>query len=258
MQMLCLTKTDTYRRSRAWAKGWLCLLAAWSGMSLALADTASKTPLEDLQEQALRWVATQPAFQGKSMQIAPLDWRLRIQPCQQSLQFEQPFAGQASIKARCADPQWQMFLNLVQSNGQTDLNKTAAPATSNKQQVLVAKELLKRGTLINPSMFVKAEMPAPGMESQLLTDLKSLVNMELVRDLTPNTPLRSYDVKPAVLVKRGQEVIVTAGQGQGFQISLRAEALQDGGLGEQIRLKNSESGRSLSAVVTGPNEAKVR
>jgi flagella basal body P-ring formation protein FlgA len=60
------------------------------------------------------------------------------------------------------------------------------------------------------------------------------------------------------LVKRGQEVIVTAGEGQGFQISLRAEALQDGGLGEQIRLKNSESGRSLSAVVTGPSEAKVR
>jgi flagella basal body P-ring formation protein FlgA len=39
---------------------------------------------------------------------------------------------------------------------------------------------------------------------------------------------------------------------------MRAEALQDGGLGEQIRLKNVESGRSLSGVITGPNTAKLR
>jgi len=82
--------------------------------------------------------------------------------------------------------------------------------------------------------------------------------MELVRDLTPNTPLKTYDLKMAVLVKRGQEVQVTAGAGQGFLITMRAESLQDGGLGEQIRLKNSESGRSLTAVITGPNTARLR
>jgi flagella basal body P-ring formation protein FlgA len=38
---------------------------------------------------------------------------------------------------------------------------------------------------------------------------------------------------------------------------LRAEAQQDGILGEQIRLKNPESGRSLTGVVTGFNAAKA-
>ena len=122
----------------------------------------------------------------------------------------------------------------------------------------IALALLKRGTVIKPEMFSYADMPAAGMENQIITDLKLLKNMELVRDLTPNTPLRSYDVKNAVLVKRGQEVQVTAGEGQGFSITMRAEALQDGGLGEQIRLKNVESGRSLSGVITGPNAAKLR
>jgi len=101
-------------------------------------------------------------------------------------------------------------------------------------------------------------MPAAGMENQIISDANLLKNMELVRDLTPNTPLRSYDVKTAVLVKRGQEVQVTAGEGQGFSITMRAEALQDGGLGEPIRLKNVESGRSLYGVITGPNAAKLR
>jgi flagella basal body P-ring formation protein FlgA len=125
-------------------------------------------------------------------------------------------------------------------------------------KVLVSKELLKRGTVITPAMFSYAEMPAAGMENQIISDTKFIKNMELVRDLTPNTPLRSYDVKTAVLVKRGQEVQVTAGEGQGFSITMRAEALHDGGLGEQIRLKNVESGRSLYGVITGPNAAKLR
>jgi flagella basal body P-ring formation protein FlgA len=101
-------------------------------------------------------------------------------------------------------------------------------------------------------------MPASGMEAQIISDANLLKNMELVRDLTPNTPLRSYDVKAAVLVKRGHEVQVTAGEGRGFLITMRAEAMQDGSLGEQIRLKNVESGRSLSGVITGPNAAKLR
>lgn len=258
MQMLCLIKTDTRCGPRTTARGLLCLLLGLLMATLAWADAPKKTPLEELQEQVLRWAAIQPAFQGKTMQLAPLDWRLQVQSCQQSLQFEQAFAGQSSIKVRCADPQWQLFIALTSNNGSPELSKTSAAQTNPTHEVLVAKELLKRGTLISPGMFVKAQMPTPGMEGQLMTDINSLVNMELVRDLAPNSPLRTFDVKPAVLVKRGQEVTVTAGDGQGFQISLRAEALQDGGLGEQIRLKNSESGRSLSAVVTGPNEAKVR
>jgi len=35
------------------------------------------------------------------------------------------------------------------------------------------------------------------------------------------------------------------------------EAQQDGHMGEQIRLKNTESGRLLSGVVTGPNAVRA-
>jgi len=34
---------------------------------------------------------------------------------------------------------------------------------------------------------------------------------------------------------------------------VRAEALQDGRMGEQVKLKNPESGRQISGVVVGPN-----
>jgi flagella basal body P-ring formation protein FlgA len=258
MQLLCLTKTDSLPAFRARWLGWVL---AWvlSHASLGLAADTPPPPsaLETLQTQAQKWASSNPSFQGRAVHVAPIDNRIAVQSCQQTLQFDQPFPGQASVRVRCSQPIWQLYVTLNSGNSPAAVarNGLAAPAV---HKVLVAKDLLKRGTLLSPDMFTATEMPAPGMESALINDPKLIANMELTRDLTPNTPLKTYDVKTAVLVRRGQEVQVTAGVGQGFLITMRAESLQDGGIGEQIRLKNSESGRSLIAVITGPNAAKLR
>jgi len=75
--------------------------------------------------------------------------------------------------------------------------------------------------------------------------------------LPANMPVRIQDLKPQAMVRKGQQVTVSVGgEGKGFLITVKAEAQQDGLLGEQIRLKNPESGRSLTAVVTGVNMAR--
>jgi len=255
-QMLCLKNTDTPRMKRL---GWYvaaCLLSH-AQIGFAADSTVETNALESLQQQVLQWAQTHPSFQGKQVQMVPVDPRITVQHCQQNLQFEHPFPNQPAVRVRCAQPNWQLFVNVNAGQASTQVNRPGAPPQV-LYKVLVSKELLKRGTVITPDMFSESEMPAAGMENQIISDIKLLKNMQLMRDLTPNTPLRSYDVKTAVLVKRGQEVQVTAGEGQGFSITMRAEALQDGGLGEQIRLKNVESGRSLSGVITGPNAAKLR
>jgi len=221
----------------------------------ATAQTQVSTPLQSLELQARQWAAQHPAFRGKEVNVAPLDPRIPVQNCQQMLQFDQPFPGQASVRVRCMLPSWQLFITLTQGPRPSTANAVSAPTT---QKVLVAKELLKRGTLLSPSQFVVKELPPAGMEAQLIQDPQQVANMELVRDLLPDAPLRTYDVKNAIMVKRGQDVLVTAGAGQGFQITVKAEALQDGAMGEMIRLKNTESGRSLSAEVTGQGTARMK
>ena len=256
MQMLCLKNADTPRAKR-W--GW-CLAAALlsqAQLGFAADPVVSNPAFGALQQQAQQWAATHPSFQGKPVQVEPVDPRITVQPCQQNLQFDHPFPNQAAVRVRCGQPAWQLFVNLNSGALPAPVQRTSAAAPA-VYKVLVSKEVLKRGTLITPAMFSYADMPVAGMENQIITDTNLLKNMELVRDLTPNTPLRTYDVKNAVLVKRGQEVQVTAGEGQGFKITMRAEALQDGGIGEQIRLKNVESGRLLYGVITGPNAAKVK
>jgi len=58
------------------------------------------------------------------------------------------------------------------------------------------------------------------------------------------------------LVKMGQQVMMTVGNSTDFQIRVRVDALQDGRMGEQVRLKNTESGKIMSGVVIGPNAVK--
>ncbi len=256
MQMPCLKNADTQRLKQLGLWLGACVLSH-AQLGFASDLMATDTAFETLQKQAQQWAANHPSFQGKQVQVVPVDPRITVQSCQQTMQFEQPFPNQPAIRVRCAQPAWQLFVNLNTGQATAQPNR-ANPTVPVLHKVLVSKELLKRGTVITPAMFSYAEMPAAGMENQIISDTKFIKNMELVRDLTPNTPLRSYDVKTAVLVKRGQEVQVTAGEGQGFSITMRAEALHDGGLGEQIRLKNVESGRSLYGVITGPNAAKLR
>jgi flagellar basal body P-ring formation protein FlgA len=255
-QMPCLKNADTQRFKR-WGVWLAACLLSHAQLGFAANEVGSDSAFEVLQKQAQQWAATHPAFQGKPVHVVPVDPRITVQSCQQNLQFEHPFPNQPAVRVRCAQPAWQLFVNLNAGQATAQPNRGAAPAPA-LHQVLVSKELLKRGTVITPEMFSTAEMPVAGMENQIISDAKLIKSMQLVRDLTPNTPLRSYDVKTAVLVKRGQEVQITAGEGQGFSITMRAEALQDGGLGEQIRLKNVESGRSLFGVITGPNAAKLR
>jgi flagella basal body P-ring formation protein FlgA len=49
---------------------------------------------------------------------------------------------------------------------------------------------------------------------------------------------------------------MVVGEKSTFQVVSRVEALQDGRMGEQVRLRNTESGRVISGIVSGPNLVK--
>jgi flagella basal body P-ring formation protein FlgA len=225
----------------------------------ANAHLQNNAALQSLDAQVRLWARGQPGLRTRDLQMQALDSRVTVQACAVPLQFETPFANPMHVRARCTQPQWQLFVFLQ------DSVLTAAPVSNQRAvsppaqvNALVAKEVLKRGTLLSAHHFEVRPVSAAGMEQQLVADPKWVQNMELVRDLLPGVPLRTYDVKNAFMVKRGQEVLVSAGSAAGFVVTAKAEALQDGILGEVIRLKNQESGQSLSAEVTGPGMAKIR
>ena len=201
---------------------------------------------------------------------------MQLQSCDRALVMDSPFAARETVRVRClGNPSWQLYLRVllkpgiapgltqpvasgagvgVGVGGQALASGSAATAPT--RRVVLANEVLRAGSVLNARMVREADYPVQGLDPQALASVKDIDNAELIRDIQPGVPLRSYDVRRAVLVKQGQSVLLTVGQGSGFSITARVEALQDGKMGEQIRLKNPDSGRLLSGVVTGPNAAR--
>jgi flagella basal body P-ring formation protein FlgA len=186
-----------------------------------------------------------------------MDSRIKIRTCDQDIVFDQPYGNKQSVRARCAQPVWQHFVMVQIKTGIGAQLATATQTNTVVKQVWVSTQPIKRGSMVLPGMFKTTEISVPAHETRFVSDERELLNTELLRDLPVNTPVKTQDLKQAAMVKRGQQVVVSVGgEGKGFLITVKAEAQQDGLLGEQIRLKNPESGRSLTAVVTGLNMAK--
>jgi len=226
----------------------------------ALPDAAMAQSAQDkLLLQVRQWVAKTQNTTPAQVDIAPLDPRVQVQTCPQPLQMDLPFASRETVRVRCGQPPWQLYLRLqaatTPTTGPLEVTPSGTAAAATRQTV-VTRHLIQRGTRLDPGMLEEVSLPALGMDAQAVASMQDLLYGEIVRDVPAGQVLRSSDIRRAVLVKQGQSALMSVGQNTGFQITVRVEALQDGRMGEQIRLKNPDSGRFLTGTVTGPNAVR--
>ena len=256
---------------------WLLAVAlTLSGPVLAQSGSSSARLLAEVGA----WVQQTQGLTPADFKFAPMDSRIQTQTCDQALVMDLPFASRETVRVRClGSPSWQLYVRLVldpatkvpprkPASEAAGVAQAPAPAPASTplvvkeptpvattRRVVVARQLLRAGSLVTADMLVEVDQPATGLDGQVLRTIKEAENGEAVREIAAGVVLRSYDLRRAVLVKMGKTVLLTIGQPGGFSIAARVEALQDGRLGDQVRLKNLESGRLVTGVVTGPNAA---
>jgi flagella basal body P-ring formation protein FlgA len=122
-----------------------------------------------------------------------------------------------------------------------------------------------------------APAPSPGQTSQLSTEfLMAAVQsagldwrapdgmgaVQIVRPggaratVAPAQGAAPYTPAGAPVVRRG-DIIALVYETPGLRIATRARALQNGGVGERIRLENVQGGRALEAIVTSAGAARA-
>ena len=249
---------------------------------IAPATAAAAADVAALAEMAQSWLAGRLDQPPASLQVQAPDARWRRPPCRQALQFDLPFPGSTTtLRARCAEPVWQVYLRasgpglqgapgagMGAAPGMADAglspHAAAAPATLAAtsaatpawRTVLVAAQPLRRGQVLSAELIQPGQRPAREVDATALSDLRQPGDHELVRDLAPGEMLRAADLRPALMVRRGQVVWLRVGEGTGFVVSARVEALQDGRLGEPVTLRNPDSGQTVSGVVVGPQAVR--
>lgn len=110
------------------------------------------------------------------------------------------------------------------------------------------------GSISMPVLYAAAS--AAGLE---FTPPPGVTSVQVVRPggiaatLPPAAGARSVS---DAAIRRGENVTVVY-QAAGVALSMRARALEDGAVGQNVRFLNTSSNRTVDATVTGPGAARV-
>ncbi|HEY3417801.1 MAG TPA: flagellar basal body P-ring formation chaperone FlgA [Armatimonadota bacterium] len=122
--------------------------------------------------------------------------------------------------------------------------------------VLVTRVSLQRGIPIKDTDVTVEKRELSTFSGTPLSDVADVKGMCAARTLPPGTVLTTTSAMAIPLVKRDSLVRVRAVCGT-MVINLQALAIEDGGRGEQIRVRNVQSRQEFLARVTGPGEVEL-
>lgn len=187
-----------------------------------------------LQQQPLPAQAAQ-----KQINVGHLDSRLRLHQCDQALDiFLAPGGrklGKTSVGVRCASPKaWALYV----------------PASINVfSPVYQTTNRLIKGHVIQEQDIIAVEHDLARLSYGYFTNKQDLIGMQVKRSLSQGRVITPNQIRPPLLVKRGEKIALMAGSSS-FSVRMSGEALMDGAQGDHIRVKNLSSRRIVEGVVT--------
>lgn len=175
-----------------------------------------------------------------------LDRRLNLAACDQPLQAGEPpnglRGGRSVVEVRCEGSKpWKIFVPV----------RVELPG-----MVVVSSEMLPKDTLIRADHVRLQQQDLAKLPSGYMTELNDAVGRRTKRAIRAGSIVSPSALQQAKMVKRGNAVTILA-DADSFQVRMRGEALANGVAGERIKVKNSSSGRVVSATVIGRDLVKV-
>lgn len=226
-----------------------CLL---SHLNYALAKVTTPSELigatQSFLEQTVNEYLQRSGIQGRyEIQVNNLDPRLRLNACNSDLTVtlentEHPI-GRVTTRVRCeGDTPWTVFV----------------PAQVRLYlPVVVASKPLQRNQLLHPSDVQLSERDISQLNRSYFTDLTQTQDLKLIRPVQANQILTHNHVTAKEAIRKGDQVVISARSGS-ISVKMPGEALSDGSIGQQIRVRNTRSQRIIPARVIGPGLVEVQ
>jgi flagella basal body P-ring formation protein FlgA len=166
-------------------------------------------------------------------------WRIEIEGMSAN-----PRSGEYSLPPRVLPGVRSITIKLIDAAGKK----------SNKQiklrwyqPVVYATKAIEREAGIDPSS-VSARIDTVGMTTPIISDAARLRHSTLRRALSPGDPVAVGDVETAAIVRSGSSVKLVA-YVNGLGVEVQGVALQRGGMGDVIRVRNMSTRKILSGTV---------
>lgn len=229
-------------------------LLAWFGVlaiNIAAQNVNAQTNIEDiakLREKVAHFL-TDEYRQGQAtkveIKVGALDARLRLAACDQelalNLQDTNGSGGNINVQVACRGAsRWTILVP-----AQAIVFRPMAIASRN----------LERGQIITAADIVSEPRESSLYRQGFSLEADSILGKELKYAVTKGDAFRNSALEAPMVIKRGEEVSVEAIAGS-IRVVTNGVAISDGRLGQQIRVKNSQSERIINAKVVGPGKVQ--
>ena len=124
------------------------------------------------------------------------------------------------------------------------------------KEIYVAERALNRGDRLSSDALQKRVLDILRENVRTISGDVDLEGYEFIGSVSPGSPIRWNHVSSIPSIRKGQVVDVYAA-GKGLYISMKGLAMQDGGNGEYIKIRNLSSKQEFQAKVLNENSVKV-
>lgn len=203
--------------------------------------------LQQLQSQAEQFVLSHMNIDEPNKveaQAASIDSRRPIHACDGHLTFS--LAGSATIKRNTSvkiscnlEPAWEFYLPV---------------RVRILKPFVTVNEAISKDTRLTADMLKIDMMDSVMMRGDTYSDISALVGSRSKRDLRPGQPVRQSQV---CMICREDTVQIEAAT-SAISIKTEGRAMQDGNMGETIRVENSRSKKIINSTVVGVGQVKVK
>ncbi|WP_442966927.1 flagellar basal body P-ring formation chaperone FlgA [Rhizobium sp. C4] len=132
----------------------------------------------------------------------------------------------------------------------------AGPTEDGKRYAMVPTAVIYPGQIINAGQVKRVEVTNPNFAGDYATDFTQVDGMITKSTLVPDRAISVSALREPFAVTHGQQVRLIYSSGT-LQITALGMPLQDGSVGELIRVRNADSGLTVSGTVLSPGIVQV-
>lgn len=185
----------------------------------------------------------QPPTGGKiSFIVADIDPRVIIKPCQVPLKANIPEntdRRNVNIKITCEDStSWKIYLP-------TKIERSFA--------VVVASSTIAKGEVLTQDNISIKYVANNRIRGERITDIDAVLGSKAEKRIGADKSITKRNV---CLVCKGDAITIIA-KTSNFMIKTKGTALSSGNLNQQIRVKNSRSGRIIKPKISAVNQVTI-
>jgi flagella basal body P-ring formation protein FlgA len=204
--------------------------------------TFDSSYIKDFAKKHVESQITAEADTKVEVSVSNIDNRIKIKPCDLPLKANIPQNNtrrNVNVKISCNDPTpWQMFLQVK--------IRTTVP-------ILVATMTISKGSFLDDSNIDIRYLEQNKIRGERITDIDTVYGGKAKRRIAKGSNITRRNI---CLVCKGDSVTIVA-KSATLMIKTAGIALSDGRIGDQIRVKNKQSGRTITAQIKTINKVVI-